>query len=80
MIVCVCHGVRCSEIRAAVRAGADTVEAIGLACDAGTDCGSCRCVVQDLLDEELETLAAGASNTGGRARGRVHLPMDRSAA
>lgn len=69
MIVCICRGVRCSEIRAAVRAGAETVEAVGEACEAGTDCGSCQFVVQDLIDEERE-----GAGPGVRAAGRVHLP------
>ena len=57
MIVCVCQGVRCSEVRSAIRGGALTVEAVGAACGAGTDCGSCRSVIEDMLEEHLETSA-----------------------
>ena len=57
MIVCVCKGVGCSKIRALVAEGLDSVEAIGEACGAGTDCGSCRGAIDDLLDEHLEMTA-----------------------
>ncbi len=49
MIVCVCKGVACSKIRALLRDGVDSVEAVGEACGAGTDCGSCRSAIEDML-------------------------------
>lgn len=41
MIVCVCHGVSHRTILEAVASGASDLEALGRACGAGTDCGSC---------------------------------------
>lgn len=64
MIVCVCHGVRCSRVRSVIREGADTVDAVGAACGAGTDCGSCREAIEDLI-EEVQTTSSG----------RVQLPL-----
>lgn len=41
-IVCVCEGVGINTIAGAIHAGATDVDAIGVACRAGTNCGSCR--------------------------------------
>jgi len=51
MIVCQCHGVSDRRIRAAAMTGAETSEDVGRACAAGTDCGACRPIIEDLLDE-----------------------------
>jgi assimilatory nitrate reductase catalytic subunit len=56
-IVCSCFGVGASQIAAAVRDGCATVEAIGAALQAGTNCGSCRA--------EISTIIA-ANRRGGR--------------
>lgn len=58
-IVCVCFDVGEKTISAAARAGAATVEAVGAATCAGTNCGSCRPAVAKLLKQTLaETLEA----------------------
>jgi assimilatory nitrate reductase catalytic subunit len=48
--VCVCHGVGASAIAAAITAGCRTLDAIGQATRAGTNCGSCRPELRALLD------------------------------
>lgn len=53
-IVCVCHGIGANDIREAVHAGTCSVEAIGTATCAGTNCGSCRPAISRLLDLVLE--------------------------
>lgn len=68
MIVCVCHGVRCSKVRAAIRDGAATVDEVGEACGAGTDCGSCQELIEDLIQEE----ASGVTHVHGP---RTSLPV-----
>ena len=40
-VVCACHGVTHDVVRAAVANGATDVAAVGVACQAGTNCGSC---------------------------------------
>ncbi len=40
--VCVCLGIGAAAIAAAIASGCDTVEAVGAATRAGTNCGSCR--------------------------------------
>ncbi|GIE82335.1 hypothetical protein Aph02nite_82850 [Actinoplanes philippinensis] len=52
MYVCICHHVREREVRAVIRAGARTEEAVGDACGAGTGCGSCLDRICDLIEEE----------------------------
>jgi bacterioferritin-associated ferredoxin len=52
MYVCICSRVRECELRAAIRAGARTEDAVGDVCGAGTGCGTCLDRIGDLLDEE----------------------------
>jgi len=56
MYVCICARVREAEVREAIRTGAHTEEAVGLACGAGTGCGTCLDRVCDMLLEEQGTL------------------------
>lgn len=65
MIVCVCHGVPCKRIRSVILDGAHSVDAVGEACGAGTDCGACREVIEDLIEESVPA----------EARRRSRLPM-----
>lgn len=67
MVVCVCKGIRCTKIRALIADGATSVEAVGEACGAGTDCGSCRCAIEDLIEEHLEEREALSPLRRGRA-------------
>jgi assimilatory nitrate reductase catalytic subunit len=53
-IICVCHGVGSTAIRNAACAGAATIDAVGHATQAGTNCGSCRPAIARLLSEVLE--------------------------
>lgn len=41
MYACICHAVSERELAHVIAAGADTPEAVGRACGAGTGCGSC---------------------------------------
>ncbi|MBL8600529.1 MAG: (2Fe-2S)-binding protein [Myxococcales bacterium] len=74
MVVCLCKGVRCHEVRRLVREGAADVDAVGRACGAGTDCGGCRGVIDELIEGCLEESAPrpAAMVRGGR---RLSLPM-----
>jgi len=49
-IVCVCHDVGALEIEATIATGAGSVAAIGAACRAGTNCGSCRPELAHMLE------------------------------
>jgi assimilatory nitrate reductase catalytic subunit len=50
-ILCACFQVGVNQIVAAIRDGQGTVEAIGMALKAGTNCGSCRSDIRRMLDE-----------------------------
>jgi bacterioferritin-associated ferredoxin len=65
MYVCLCKGVSERAVRASIREGARTLQQVGRACGAGTDCGACRGAVRDLLEEHEE------EHEGLR----VHLPQ-----
>ena len=56
--ICACHGVGLDVIAGAIEAGAGTVEAVGAACKAGTNCGSCIPEIRKLLPEPLARSAA----------------------
>ena len=60
-IVCVCHGVGEADIAAAARAGACSVAAVGEACAAGTNCGSCRPAIARLIEGILSLQTEVAS-------------------
>lgn len=49
-IVCSCFGVGANQIAQAVQGGCASVEAIGAALQAGTNCGSCRAEIKGIID------------------------------
>ena len=57
-VVCACHGVGLDVITAAIAGGAHSVEAVGAACKAGTNCGSCIPEIRKLLPQALARSAA----------------------
>ncbi|MEM1050832.1 MAG: molybdopterin-dependent oxidoreductase [Pseudomonadota bacterium] len=59
-IVCVCHDVGSFEINAVIAHGAHTIPAIGAACRAGTNCGSCRPALARMLEEALTDMKEAA--------------------
>ena len=61
--VCSCHNVACGAVRAAVRDGYDTAAAVRSATKAGSGCGSCVPLVQQLVNAELT--AAGRTVATG---------------
>ena len=57
-MVCACHGVGLDVITASIAGGAHSVEAVGAACKAGTNCGSCIPEIRKLLPQALARSAA----------------------
>lgn len=49
-IVCACFDIGVNQIAAAARQGCQTVEAVGTATQAGTNCGSCRSEIRRIID------------------------------
>jgi assimilatory nitrate reductase catalytic subunit len=60
VILCVCKAVTVRELRAAIARGAVTLEALGEATGAGTDCGTCREALLELIDEHAHRPGAPA--------------------
>ena len=52
MYVCICRRVTDKTIRQCAREGACTVDEVGNMCRAGTDCGNCQDMIEDLIQEE----------------------------
>jgi assimilatory nitrate reductase catalytic subunit len=57
-IVCVCEQVGINTIAASIHHGAASVDAIGEACRAGTNCGSCRSELAAMLSSAAMKAAA----------------------
>jgi bacterioferritin-associated ferredoxin len=49
MFICICRLVTRSEIESLITAGAHSIEQVGEASSAGTDCGKCRRNIERLL-------------------------------
>ena len=62
-LVCACFAVRRDAIEAAIAAGADDVDAVGRITRAGTNCGSCRAEIRQLVGSP-DAVAAGAATQG----------------
>ena len=63
MFVCLCKAVCDKRVRDAIDRGASSVDAVGFACGAGTDCGSCHDTIAALIERHSEE------------RRRVSLPL-----
>ncbi len=63
MIVCQCLTTNETTIRHLAAQGADSVGAIGRACGAGTDCGSCLMTIRAVLDQCRDVALEGAHHT-----------------
>ena len=51
MVICICHRVTCHELRAVIATGVRSVDEVAARCRAGSDCGSCREDIADLIQE-----------------------------
>ncbi len=87
-LVCHCLHVAESEVLLAIRGGADSVEAVGQYCEAGTGCKSCHEPIRALLQQEarrelarsrapksLRQLSLFDELVDGGGRRRVAAPM-----
>jgi bacterioferritin-associated ferredoxin len=61
MYVCLCRGVSERKVRSAISRGARTIEEVGAACGAGTRCGGCWPLIDDLL-AEIDNRTRNGSN------------------
>ena len=68
MLVCHCERVRCQVIRDCVQHGAQTPDEVGARCGAGTRCGGCLPLVEELIEREL--------TSAGQLDGVPHAPEE----
>jgi assimilatory nitrate reductase catalytic subunit len=59
-IVCACFGIGANEIAGAVARGCTSVATVGAATQAGTNCGSCRAEIRNILDAQLSATPTAA--------------------
>ena len=64
MIVCICNGISDREVRAAAEAGAQTLSDLASRCNAGTDCGSCRLALTDIVRDCNGSAPSGSLGPG----------------
>jgi bacterioferritin-associated ferredoxin len=53
MFVCVCKAVTDKEVEAVIDGGAITVDEVTAKCQAGGDCGACRGMIEDMIEDKL---------------------------
>jgi len=51
MMVCHCHAVNDQQIRAEIESGALDADELAVRCGAGSACGACQPVVEEILTE-----------------------------
>mgnify|MGYP003394214621 CR=1 FL=1 len=67
MYLCLCKAVTSEHVREAIEKGARDMDAIRQACDAGSDCGTCRFKINKLLLETAADTGAGSSESCKKA-------------
>ncbi|MCA9531250.1 MAG: (2Fe-2S)-binding protein [Myxococcales bacterium] len=76
MLVCHCKVVNDRTIRRCVDEGAHTRREVGRACGAGTCCGGCRTLVDEVIEDELQRRRVSrVPHRERRLGGRVALPI-----
>lgn len=67
MIVCQCKGVTERQIRKAVRDGANCRNEVVLACTAGSNCGGCVPMIDQIIESESDRRGASSLLTLAKA-------------
>ncbi|HZU85744.1 MAG TPA: (2Fe-2S)-binding protein [Polyangiaceae bacterium] len=70
MYVCVCRAVTDGEVKAAIDAGASSVQEVTEACCAGEDCGACHDMIDELIAERRNLVPLARVASAAR-RGRA---------
>ncbi len=70
MILCSCYAVSVHTVRSEIAAGARTIDDLGCRTGAGTECGSCRCELVELLAEAEDRANERLLRDDGSAYGR----------
>lgn len=71
MILCVCHAVSDRVVKKAIEEGACSMSAVRLATRAGSDCGSCRGAIHDLIERHKRQADCPPPEVGPLLRART---------
>jgi bacterioferritin-associated ferredoxin len=71
MLICHCHAITDREIRASIQAGAGSVCDVGEHCGAGTGCGGCFELLEEIVADELAASGARRRATALPVLGRT---------
>ncbi len=78
MLMCLCYGISCHEIKKIVQGGVITTEGVQKECNAGTGCGCCLEALKQMVELEankLEDMAMSTSHvTVERGSSRTRCP------
>lgn len=74
MIVCHCHAVSDRTLRRCIREGCATSRDLGECTGAGTGCGGCEALIEEIVEQELAS-GVGARSSEAPAPLRTRLPM-----
>lgn len=75
MIVCHCHAVSDRTLRCRIREGCATSRDLAECTGAGTGCGGCEALIEEIVEEELGCGAEGSRNSDSPGTLRTRLPM-----
>lgn len=56
MLMCLCYGISCHEIKKIVQGGIITAEGVQKECNAGTGCGCCLEALKQMVEVEANKL------------------------
>lgn len=78
MLMCLCYGISCHEIKKMVQEGVVTTEGIQKKCHAGTGCGCCLEALKVMVEIEANKIEETAMSTShvtvGRGNSRGQCP------
>ncbi|WP_083211374.1 (2Fe-2S)-binding protein [Mycolicibacterium porcinum] len=72
MFVCLCHGITCRTVNAAMANGASTSKRIVAVCGAGSECGRCKSTLRRMLAARTASLVPAWP----RGKLSVDIPCD----
>ncbi len=75
MIVCHCRAISDRTIRASIREGATSLDAVSSETGASTCCGGCEPTVAQILDEELGSGRGAGCSADSSIRPRAFRPL-----
>jgi len=70
MLMCLCYGVSCHEIKTLIQDGAMTTEDVQLRCGAGMGCGCCLEALQNLVSQESTSILQSTKSSSHAFAGK----------